>query len=106
MAENFRRKARLVAGGHRTKPPAAITYSSVVSRDSVRFCLLLAALNDIEILCGDIQNAYLTAPNKEKIWCRAGKEFGSEAGQCMIVTRALMVLNLQAHHFDLSLPSH
>ena len=66
MAENFRRKARLVAGGHRTKPPAAITYSSVVSRDSVRICLFLAALNDIDILCGDIQNAYLTAPNKEK----------------------------------------
>ena len=38
MAENFRRKARLVAGGHRTKPPSAITYSPVVSRDFVQIC--------------------------------------------------------------------
>ena len=29
------RKARFVAGGHLTEPPASITYSSVVSRDSV-----------------------------------------------------------------------
>jgi hypothetical protein len=33
--ENFRRKARLVAGGHMTSPPAAATYASVVSRESV-----------------------------------------------------------------------
>ena len=33
--ENFRRKARLVAGGHTTDAPATLTYSSVVSRNSV-----------------------------------------------------------------------
>ena len=31
LGENFRRKARYVAGGHMTEPPASITYSSVVS---------------------------------------------------------------------------
>ena len=36
MGENFRRKARFVAGGHTTEvPDNLITYSSVVSRDSV-----------------------------------------------------------------------
>jgi hypothetical protein len=30
------RRARFVAGGHMTEAPASITYSSVVSRDSVR----------------------------------------------------------------------
>ena len=40
MGENFRRKARLVADGHRTIVPASSTYSTVVSRDSVRICLL------------------------------------------------------------------
>jgi hypothetical protein len=29
------RKARFVAGGHTTETPSSITYSSVVSRDSV-----------------------------------------------------------------------
>jgi hypothetical protein len=32
---DFTRKARFVAGGHTTDAPAALTYSSVVSRDSV-----------------------------------------------------------------------
>ena len=62
LSENFRRKARLVADGHKTQTPKSVTYSSVVSRDSVRICLLLAALNDLDIKCADIENAYLTAP--------------------------------------------
>ena len=38
--ENFKKKARLVGGGHTTDPPSSLTYSSVVSRDSVRILLL------------------------------------------------------------------
>ena len=64
LGENFRHKARLVAGGHMTDILALMTYSSVVSRDSVRICLTLAALNDLKVLSGNIQNAYLTVPNK------------------------------------------
>ena len=89
MGENFRRKARLVAGGHKTQAPSSITYSSVVSRDSVRIALLIAALNDLNVKACDIQNAYLTAPCREKICITAGPEFGSEAGKTMIVVRAL-----------------
>ena len=37
----FTRKARYVAGGHMTKPPTSITYSSVVSRESVRITFYL-----------------------------------------------------------------
>lgn len=89
MGENFRRKARMVAGGHMTEAPSSITYSSVVSRDSVRIALTIAALNNLKVLACDIQNAYLTAPCREKIWTIAGPEFGSERGQIMLVTRAL-----------------
>ena len=35
MGENFRRNAKMVDDGHRTEAPAALTYSSVVSRESV-----------------------------------------------------------------------
>ena len=41
---DFTRKARYCAGGHTTDAPDGITYSSVVSRDSVRIGLLAAAL--------------------------------------------------------------
>ena len=43
FGENFRRKARLVAGDHMTKMPATLTYLSVASRDSVQIALTLAA---------------------------------------------------------------
>ena len=89
LGENFRRKARLVGGGHTKTATASITYSSVVSRDSVRIALTIAALNDLDILAFDIQNAYLTALCREKIWTRAGPEFVSEEGTIMIVKMAL-----------------
>jgi len=34
-------------------------------------------------------NAYLNAPCWEKIWCRAGKEFGSNKGCIMIIVQVL-----------------
>ena len=89
MGENFRRKARMVAGGHVTETPATITYSSVVSRDSVRLAFTLAALNDLKVLGCDIQNAYLTAKCREKCWTVAGPEFGSEEGKIFLIVRAL-----------------
>jgi hypothetical protein len=87
--ENFQRKARLVAGGHTTETPASITYAGVVSRESVRIALTLAALNDLEVKTADIENAYLTAPVGERIWCRLGSEFGSDSGKKALIVRAL-----------------
>ena len=90
MGENFRRKARFVAGGHTTEvPESLITYSSVVSRDSVRIALTIAGLNGMKVMACDIQNAYLTADCREKIWTVAGPEFGSEAGTIFLVKKAL-----------------
>ena len=83
------RKARFVAGGHLTEPPASITYSSVVSRDSVRIAFVLAALNDLDIMACDIGNAYLNAPCREKVWFVAGPEFGSRQGTVIRIVRAL-----------------
>ena len=105
LGENFRRKARLVAGGHVTNAPSSITYSSVVSRDSVRIALTIAALNDLDILACDIQNAYLTADCREKIFTKAGPEFGSEAGKIMIVRKALYGLKSSGAAFRALLAS-
>ena len=86
MAENFRRKARLVANGNETDAPATLTSLSVISRDSVRIALLIALLNELEVLaCDSIQNAYLTADCREKIYFK----FGSEEGSIMMIKKAL-----------------
>ena len=61
-------KARCVAGGHLNKyMPEQCTYASVISRDSVHIGFLLAALNGLDILAGDISNTYLNAPCREKV---------------------------------------
>jgi hypothetical protein len=86
---DFTRKACFVAGGHMTQPATRITYSSIVSRDSVQIAFLLATLNGLHILACDIGNAYLNAPCREKIWFQAGRECGADMGKVMVITRAL-----------------
>ena len=71
--EYFRRKARLVAGRNMIETPKFQTYSSVVSRETVRIDLTIAALNDLELKAGYIMNAYFTAPITEKVWTVLGK---------------------------------
>ena len=87
--EDFRRKAWLVAGGHMTTAPATITYASVVTRETMHISLTLAALNDLQVKCGDVENAYITAPVREKIWTILGPEHGEDAGKKAIIVRAL-----------------
>ena len=48
MNKNFCRKAQMVANGHKTETPASITYLSVVSHNSVRIALMIAALKDLK----------------------------------------------------------
>ena len=84
------RKARLVADGHKTADPEGSTYAGVVSRETVRIALTYAALNGLDIMMADIQNAYLTAPTSEDFYIICGAEFGSEnIGKKAIVKRAL-----------------
>ena len=87
------RKARLVAGGHKNKNvPKHMTYCSVVSRESVRICLTLAALNGLDILSGDVGNAYLNAKPLERchVVIKDTFMFGPAAvGKKAIICRAL-----------------
>ncbi len=86
---NFTRKAHFAAGGHWTGAPAQLTYSSIMTRDSMHIAFLIAALNDIDILATDIGNAYLQAPAREKVHTTAGPEFGpNHVGKTVIVARA------------------
>ena len=79
--------------------PSSITYSSVVKRDSIRILLMVAALNELSIKCADIKNAFISAPCKEKVWLRAGPEFGDEQGTMFIVVRALYGLKSASASF-------
>jgi Reverse transcriptase (RNA-dependent DNA polymerase) len=91
---DFTRKARFVAGGHMTNPPALITYSSVVSRESVRIAMLLATLNQLDMLAADLNGAYLNAPCRERVCYQAGKELGEDERKWIVIARALYELKL------------
>jgi hypothetical protein len=88
---DLQRKARLVANGNEVKPVGpSSSYSSVVSRESVRIAFFIANLFQLQVLTADISNAYINAPCREKIWCIAGPEFGiEEEGKVMVVEKAL-----------------
>ena len=73
---DFTRKAQYVARGNMTDPPTSLTYSSIVSHDSVWKAFLLAALNDLDIMAAAIGNAYLNASKRDKVYTTAGAEFG------------------------------
>jgi hypothetical protein len=57
----FTRKARFVARGHTTDRPGSIFYSTVVSRNIVQLAFLIAGLNNLNVLAGDVTNTYLNA---------------------------------------------
>lgn len=75
---DFTQKECYVAGGRMMDPPTSLTYSSVVSQDSIRIAFLLAASNDLDVQAADIGNAYLNAPTKEQVYTTAGPEFRPE----------------------------
>ena len=87
---DFTRKARWVKDGHRTPDPHRSTFAGVVSRESVRIALTYAALNNLDVVAADIQNAYLQAPSSEKHFVICGDEFGVEhRGKIALIKRAL-----------------
>ena len=87
---DFTKKARLVVGGHITDPPTSMTYSSVLSRESVRIAFTIAALNGLDVIMSDVGNAYLNARTSEKVYGIAGMEFGEQdVGKVCVIVRAL-----------------
>ena len=99
MKHDGRYKARLVAGGHLTDPDKESTYSGVVSLRSMRLALLIGELNGLDVMVGDIGNAYLTSNTREKVGFVAGPEFGEREGHTLIIIKALYGLRSSGARF-------
>lgn len=83
------RKVRFVARGNLTDPPVESVYSSVVTRESVRIMFLVAALNGLDILGADVQNAYINAKTSKKVYMATGPEFGPNTNRAAVIVQAL-----------------
>ena len=84
-----RHKARLVADGHLTATPVESVYSSVVSLRGIRILTFIAEHNGLDLWATDVGNAYLESYTKEKVYIRAGPEFGDREGHYLVIVKAL-----------------
>ena len=75
--------------GHKIYGRSSVTYSNVVSRESVRIILTIEDLNDVDLKEAGTKASFLTAPNKEKFWLETGKEFGYTEENLSIEIKAL-----------------
>ena len=99
VKQDGRRKAHLVAGGHLVDPHGISTRSTVVKGVSVHLLDVIAHRDKLKVLCGDIGNAFITAPCLEKVYSRAGPEFGDRHDSIMVLTKALYGLQSSSHAF-------
>ena len=56
-----RHRARLCAGGHRTRDPETDYYSGVVELETVRILFVIAALKKFKVVAVDVASAYAQA---------------------------------------------
>ena len=80
-----RHKARVAADGHLTATPTESVYSGVVSLRGLRTCLFIGELDGMVPWATDIGNAYLEALTSEKVYIRAGPEFGPELEKHLLI---------------------
>lgn len=99
VKQDGRRKARLVAGGHLIDPMGINSRSTVVKGISVRLLDLIAHRDGLSILCGDIGNAFVTAPCMEKVYSIAGPEFEERKDSMIIIKKALYGLRSSSRAF-------
>ena len=92
-------KARFVVQGHRVDPRGLSTRATVVKGISVRTLDLIAEHFGLQVLTGDIGNAFIQAYTKEKCFVQCGPEFGDKAGLIAIIRKALYGLCTSAERF-------
>ena len=65
--------------GHMNNTLDTITYSSVVTRETVHIALTITALHNLEVKTTDVLNTFVRVPNHENIWTVLDPEIW---GQC------------------------
>ena len=101
--EDLRRKSRLVAGGHVVNSDMYQSYASVVQTRTVRLLETVAVNEGLDVVTGDIGNAFVQAFTTEKVWSRCGKEFDIKEGCAIRIRKALYGMATSARQWSLAL---
>ena len=99
LKPNLTHKARLVCDGSRVDPRGLSTLSTVVKGVSILLLYIIADSQNLEVMMGDIDNAFIHAYTKEKIYIKDRPEFGDRAGSIAIIVRELYGLTTSAERF-------
>ena len=91
-----------------TDPSSEDVYSGVVSMETVRTCFVVAKLNKLDAIAGDVGNAFLNGRTKENVYFKAGPEFGTKLqGKRLVAYKAIYGLKSSSarfhEHFSVSL---
>ena len=90
-----RHRARLCAGGHKTRDPEKDYYSGVVELETVRILFVIAALKKFKAIAADVASAYVQTLTSELVYAIAGQEFGPWQGKILTIVKALYGLKRQ-----------
>ena len=94
MKQDGRHKDRMFADGYFIDVPLYINYSGEVSLCGLILVLFLVELNNLDTCSKDIENVYLEAESKEKVFIIAGKEFGLLSGNLLVINKSLYGLRI------------
>ena len=72
---DFRRNSRIVIGGHVVNSYRHEVCASTVKHVSARIIMTITAANNLDVMTGDIGNAYLNVKTQENIYTCAGNNF-------------------------------
>ena len=89
----------MVIGGHKADSTGYNVHSSQVDNMSALLPFLIAKNKGLDIMTCDASNAFVTAPNSEKVWAVAGNEFRDKKGSMVEMQRALHGLAGSARAF-------
>ena len=98
--DDLRRKARMVAGGHKVDATMWEAYASTVEGISIRLLMTIGLHNKLTMVTGDIGNDFIHAKTNEKIWAKAGPEFDERQGCILTIKKALYGLNTSGHQWS------
>ena len=76
-------------GNFSPEMPREDCFASVVSTKAVHLGFILAQVQNLKCITGNVGNAFLTAFTCEKIYVVAGPEFCEFEGQIMIIDKAV-----------------
>ena len=94
----FSRKARLFTDEHKVYTPPFMTHASIVSIESVRIVILIAAFNGPDVKFSDIQNYYININPKERVYLYSVEEFDKGWVNLVVLVRALYGLKVPEVH--------